>query len=665
MRSAEKQEQAMIRSQSLLSAAMILLALYGCSSGGVSIPTPAPTPPPAAPPPPPPATYSIGGSISFSAAGTAVLQNNGGDDLTVSNAGTFTFPTKLLTGATYSVSVKSSPTMPLQDCQAVSSAQNPSTGTVAGADVTSVVVQCAPVMFTLGGTVTGLVGSGLVLAYDSNVEMLPIAAAGSFVFTTPALSTSSYVVTVAAQPTAPVQTCSVTNGTGNDPTNDVTNVHITCSAPALACGRENGTVVTHAGNIAASETWAGAGTVHLIPNTIAITAPATVTIQKCAIVKLADNVQINVQGASTGTSAATLLAAGDDPVSGAIFFRSTAATSSPAHRWMGLRGLNANSHIELDNATLSDVAPVTTAAAIVMQGGSTLPDPVLKVNHVVLQNLGGPGVHLGNAAFTADSSNLSISGAAGYPIELSAMALGSVPSGTYVGNLHDELLVVDNANIFDNLDIFDRGVPIRFATDGVHVGGLAPSFVPDLTLTLEAGVVIRFAKFSSGPTMVTFGDLGQSQDKNAAFVVKGTASKPVTLTSGEGVPAPGDWAGIWLATSNRSQIDHLIISYAGGDAAVGPRNCGPPGVRHTAALLVGDGTDLQYIPPGVLITNSTFTDNAGNFAIDSVWQAPTFSPILTATNQFVRSGAVCTQSKNLLPLGCTVGGVDQSGCLVP
>jgi len=653
----------MIRSQSLISAAMIALALYGCSGGGVSIPSQSPTPPAA--PPPPPATYSIGGSISFSAAGTAVLQNNGGDDLTVSNAGTFTFLTRLLTGAAYSVSVKSSPTMPLQDCEAVSSAQNPSAGTVAGADVTSVVVQCVPVMFTLGGTVTGLVGSGLVLAYDSNVEMLPIAAAGSFVFTTPALSTSGYVVAVATQPTAPAQTCSVTNGTGNDPTADVTNVQVTCSAPALACGTENGTVVTHAGNIAASETWAGAGTVHLVPNTIAITAPATVTIQKCAIVKLADNVQINVQGASTGTSAATLLAAGDNPVSGAIFFRSTAATSSPAHRWMGLRGLNANSHIELDNATLSDVAPVTTAAAIVMQGGSTLPDPVLKVNHVVLQNLGGPGVHLGNAAFTADSSNLSISGAAGYPIELSAMALGSVPSGSYLGNLHDELLVVDNANIFDNLDIFDRGVPIRFATDGVHVGGLAPSFVPDLTLTLEAGVVIRFAKFSSGPTMVTFGDLGQTQDKNAAFVVKGTASKPVTLTSGEDVPAPGDWAGIWLATSNRSQMDHLIISYAGGDAAVGPRNCGPPGVRHTAALLVGDGTDGQYIPPGVLITNSTFNDNAGNFAIDSVWQAPTFSPILTATNQFIRSGAVCTQSKNLIPLGCTVGGVDQSGCLVP
>jgi hypothetical protein len=658
----------MILSQSLwkLSVAMAFLASYGCGGGGSGSPS-------SPPPPPPAATYSIGGTISapVSPYGTIVLQNNGGDDLTVTNATTFTFPTKLASGAAYSVTVKSSPSLPILICTAYSTATsaNPASGTVAGADVTGLSIGCVPVKFTLGGTVTGLVGSGLVLSYDisgSSGETLPIAANGSFTFLDTMNSTYSYGVSIATQPSAPAQTCIATNGSGKYPTADVTNVQVTCTTNvALACSTENGTVVTHASDIVASETWAGGGTVHLVPNTIAIAAPATVTIQKCAIVKLADNVEIDVRGASSGSSAATLLAAGDDPVNGVVFFRSSAATSSPAHRWTGLRGLNVNSHIELDNVALSDVAPATTAAAIVMQGGSTLPDPVLKVVNVVLQNLGGPGVHLSDAAFTADSINLSITGAAGYPLEMSAMALGSIPSGAYTGNLHDEVLVVDNANIFDNLDIFDRGVPIHFATDGVHVGGLAPSFVPDLTLTLEAGVVIRFAKFGSGPTMVIFGDDGQTQDKNAAFIVKGTASKPVTLTSAEDNPAPGDWAGLWLLTSNRSQVDNLIIEYAGGDASVGPRNCGPPGVRHTAALLVGDGTDLQYIPPSTLITNSTFRNNAGNFAIDSVWQAPTFSPVLTASNQFVASGSVCTQSKNLIPGSCTVGGIDQSGCLVP
>lgn len=633
-------------------AVAVLIALSGCGGGTDAVSTP---------PPPPAPTYSIGGAL-FSSGGTLVLQDNGGDDLTLGNVGTFAFATQLAAGAAYAVTVKSAPSLPLQNCVTGSSAGGPATGTVGSAEVTSLFVFCSPVALTLGGSVSGLVGSGLVLASD--LQALPVTGNGNFQFTAPILSTGSYAVSVATQPSAPAQNCVVSNGSGNEPTANVTNVQVTCSAPGFACGTENGTVVTHASDIAASETWAGDGTVHLVLNTIGIVAPATVTIQRCAIVKLADNVRIDVRGAVSGTAAATLLAAGDDPVNGLVYFRSAAATSPAAHRWTGLRGINPNSRIELHNATLSDVAPSASAAAIVMTGSSTLPDAVLKVDNVVLGNLGGPGIHLSNAAFTADSTNLQIHGAAGYPLELSAMALGSIPSGDYSGNLHDEALVIDNANIFDNLDIRTT-LPIRFATAGVHVGGLAPSFVPNLTLTLEAGVTLRFAKWPTGPTMVIFGDGGQALDKNAALLVRGTAAKPVTLTSDEAVPQPGDWAGLWLRTSNGSQIDHLKIEYAGGDAAIGPASCGPITARHAAPLIVGDDTDQQYVPSAVLITNSTFSNNAGSFAIDSVWQAASFGPALDASNTFTSKGSVCTQSKNYVIGGCIVAGVDQRGCLVP
>jgi len=115
-----------------------------------------------------------------------------------------------------------------------------------------------------------------------------------------------------------------------------------------------------------------------------------------------------------------------------------------------------------------------------MIGSNTLPDPVLKVDHVVLQNLGGPGVHLTNAAFTTDSTSLQVHGATGYALELSAMALGSIPPGDYSGNLHDEALVVDNVNIFDNLTIHKR-LPIHFTTTKVSVVGLAPTFRSQLS----------------------------------------------------------------------------------------------------------------------------------------------------------------------------------------
>ena len=53
-------------------------------------------------------TYSVGGSVS-GLSGTVVLQDNGGDDLSVSANGPFTFATKLASGAAYAVTVKTNP----------------------------------------------------------------------------------------------------------------------------------------------------------------------------------------------------------------------------------------------------------------------------------------------------------------------------------------------------------------------------------------------------------------------------------------------------------------------------------------------------------------------------------------------------------------------------
>ena len=94
--------------------------------------------PPVAPPPPPPAptpTYTVGGDVT-GLTGTVLLRNNGGDDLSVSADGSFTFATALTDGATYEVTVGTQPTG--QTCSVTNG-----TGTIAGADVTDVAVSCA------------------------------------------------------------------------------------------------------------------------------------------------------------------------------------------------------------------------------------------------------------------------------------------------------------------------------------------------------------------------------------------------------------------------------------------------------------------------------------------------------------------------------------------
>lgn len=86
--------------------------------------------------------------------------------------------------------------------------------------------------FTLGGTVSGLNGSGLVLA--SNGQTLAVAANGPFTFATAIASGTAYNVTVATQPNGPAQNCLVTDGSGTVGSANVTTVTIACrDVPAL------------------------------------------------------------------------------------------------------------------------------------------------------------------------------------------------------------------------------------------------------------------------------------------------------------------------------------------------------------------------------------------------------------------------------------------------
>ena len=69
--------------------------------------------------------------------------------------------------ATYTVSVKTQPASPLQTCQV-----SGGSGTIGADDVTSVAINCAVNKYTIGGTVGGLVGTGLVL--QNNAGRRPV-----------------------------------------------------------------------------------------------------------------------------------------------------------------------------------------------------------------------------------------------------------------------------------------------------------------------------------------------------------------------------------------------------------------------------------------------------------------------------------------------------------
>ena len=80
--------------------------------------------------------------------------------------------------------------------------------------------------YSVGGTVSGLTGTGLALQNNGGDTLAVAAAATAFTFSTELLDLAVYAVTVSAQPTG--QTCSVTNDSGTIATADVTDVAVDC-----------------------------------------------------------------------------------------------------------------------------------------------------------------------------------------------------------------------------------------------------------------------------------------------------------------------------------------------------------------------------------------------------------------------------------------------------
>lgn len=163
-------------------------------------------------------TRTVGGSVSgLAASQSAVLQNNGSDNLTVNSNGSFTFSTPVAQGVTYNVTILTQPST--QTCTVTNGS-----GTVGASNITNVQVICATNAYTVGGTVSGL--SGTVVLQDNGGDDLTINSNGSFTFATPVAQGASYSVTVLTQPTG--QTCSVTNGSGTMGGANVTNVGVNC-----------------------------------------------------------------------------------------------------------------------------------------------------------------------------------------------------------------------------------------------------------------------------------------------------------------------------------------------------------------------------------------------------------------------------------------------------
>jgi uncharacterized protein YheU (UPF0270 family) len=196
--------QTLSRSIALLGCALVIvLGLSACGGGSSSG-----------------ASYSIGGTLSGLGDGkSVVLQNNGGDDLSLSTNGGFIFATALGGGNVYDVTVL---TQPVNQTCTVSNG----IGTLFGLNVTDVAVTCVTVSRSIGGSVSGLDSGKSVVLQNNGGDDLTISANGGFVFPTAELSGSTYYVTVLTPPSE--QSCTVDNGSGTVSGADISDVAVVC-----------------------------------------------------------------------------------------------------------------------------------------------------------------------------------------------------------------------------------------------------------------------------------------------------------------------------------------------------------------------------------------------------------------------------------------------------
>lgn len=201
----------------LVPAVLSAIALGGCGGGTSDFSAP---------------SFNIGGTVSGLNVSTSVqlLIVGSTNTVTVSQDGSYQFPSALPFNSSYSVTVAQQPNN--QTCT-VSNGD----GSDVRAAVSNVNVSCVTNGYTVGGTLTGLAASTSVTLSNNNAESITLSGDGSFSFTTPVLT---YEVTVVTQPTG--QACLVSQGSGTASAN-VTNVSVVC-ATAVALDCPPGEVIT-------------------------------------------------------------------------------------------------------------------------------------------------------------------------------------------------------------------------------------------------------------------------------------------------------------------------------------------------------------------------------------------------------------------------------------
>jgi len=181
--------------------------------------------------------YAVGGVINGLAGlsdGVTISMNysgsSAGTETSVFTGGNFSMNTWLYNLDTYTLTIAANPLSPPQVCTISAGGA----GTISGANVSSIIVDCSAVQFNIGGTITGLPSGSTITLQNNGANNLLLSVNGMFTFLNKLTDGSLYNITILTQPAGAI--CSVSMGTGTVSGVDVQSALITCSTLTYTVG---------------------------------------------------------------------------------------------------------------------------------------------------------------------------------------------------------------------------------------------------------------------------------------------------------------------------------------------------------------------------------------------------------------------------------------------
>lgn len=374
-------------------------------------------------------------------------------------------------------------------------------------------------------------------------------------------------------------------------------------APVEACPAPTAGPTVHSGDVGPNEVWTAAGSPHVVDQDVNVRNGATLTIEPCAVVQVKKDKGIRVAFPGTPGSG-TLVAEGtaDKPIK---------IVGYEGQRWSQLF-VHAPGKARLKYVTLDGGGGYDAPGSLAYHGDGAMPtDRDVLVDHVTIRGALGTGAMLGRgAAFAPASTELTITGAGSFPLSIGEHGIDTVPTGKYVGNAIDEILIepetVDaTAGLQESATMHHRGVPYRVGTtprlDNLRLTGRKDG--PPTILTIEPGVTLKFLKGSALEIEHYTGEFSAP----AAIVAVGTADQPITFTSAEPTPNAGDWRGLWFGGIARAEnrLEHVRIDYTGADCGCILVTCN--------ALSEFEGAIIFSQPPArAFLANSVIAHGSGH-----------------------------------------------------